>query len=134
MLLEWLKDFIGNPVVLLIGSFTIIQIAPIKINPWTWFGRVIRKVIIGDSLEKIQADVQTLKKDMLDERVSGLFPIQRTIERKALLKNKTILSGLAPNFKWGKAVFERDTLKIVEMDDCWRNNGIHARFHYIRKS
>ena len=38
MLLEWLKDFIGNPVVLLIGSFTIIQIAPIKINPWTWFG------------------------------------------------------------------------------------------------
>ena len=37
-------------------------------------------------------------------------------ERKVLLKNKTILSGLAPNFKRGKAVFERNTLKIVEMD------------------
>ena len=37
-------------------------------------------------------------------------------KRKALLKNKTILSGLASNFKRGKAVFERNALKIVEMD------------------
>ena len=37
-------------------------------------------------------------------------------ERKALLKNKYSLRGLAPNFKRGKAVFERNTLKIVEMD------------------
>lgn len=71
MLLEWLIDFIGNPVVLLIGSFTIIQIAPIKINPWTWLGKIIRKIILGDSIEKLQADVQTLKKDVLDERVSS---------------------------------------------------------------
>ncbi len=37
-------------------------------------------------------------------------------ERKVLLKNKTILSGLAPNFKRGKAVYERNTLKNIEMD------------------
>ena len=37
-------------------------------------------------------------------------------ERKVLLKNKTVLSGLALNFKRGKAVYERNTLKIVEMD------------------
>ena len=37
-------------------------------------------------------------------------------ERKALLKNKTVLSGLAPNFKRGKAVYERNTLKNIEMD------------------
>lgn len=71
MLLEWLINFVGNPVVILIGSFTIIQIAPIKLNPWTWLGKIIRKAIVGDSLEKIQADVQALKKDVLDERVSS---------------------------------------------------------------
>ena len=49
-------------------------------------------------------------------RKSGLFPKEQTEKEKALLKNKTILSGLAPNFKRGKAVFERDTLKIVEMN------------------
>ena len=49
-------------------------------------------------------------------RKSGLFPKEQTEKEKALLKNKTILSGLAPNFKRGKAVFERNTLKIVEMD------------------
>lgn len=47
---------------------------------------------------------------------TGLFPKEQTEKEKALLKNKTILSGLAPNFKRGKAVFERNTLKIVEMD------------------
>ena len=46
----------------------------------------------------------------------GLFPKEQTEKEKALLKNKTILSGLAPNFKRGKAIFERNTLKIVEMD------------------
>ena len=49
-------------------------------------------------------------------RKSGLFPKEQTEKEKALLKNKTILSALAPNFKRGKAVFERDTLKIVEMN------------------
>ena len=49
-------------------------------------------------------------------RKSGLFPKEQTEKEKALLKNKTILSGLAPNFKRGKAVFERNTLKIVEID------------------
>ena len=49
-------------------------------------------------------------------RKSGLFPKEQTEKEKALLKNKTILSGLAPNFKRGKAVFERNMLKIVEMD------------------
>ena len=49
-------------------------------------------------------------------RKSGLFPKEQTEKEKALLKNKTILSALAPNFKRGKAVFERNTLKIVEMD------------------
>ncbi|MDD7445148.1 MAG: hypothetical protein PUK79_01830, partial [Clostridiales bacterium] len=49
-------------------------------------------------------------------RQSGPFPVRRTKKRKTLLKNKTILSGHAPKFKRGKTVFERDTLKIVEMD------------------
>lgn len=71
MPLEWLKDLIGNPAVILIGSFTIIQIAPIKINPWTWLGRIVRKLILGDSIEKIEKDLKSLKKDMLDERVSS---------------------------------------------------------------
>ena len=47
---------------------------------------------------------------------AGPFPVRRTKKRKTLLKNKTILSGHAPKFKRGKTVFERDTLKIVEMD------------------
>ena len=47
---------------------------------------------------------------------AGPFPKEQTEKEKALLKNNPILNGLASNFKRGKAVFERNTLKIVEMD------------------
>ena len=59
---------------------------------------------------------------------SGLFPKEQTEKEKALLKNKTILSGLAPNFKQGKAVFERNTLKIVEMDVLSENKHNIMRY------
>lgn len=58
----------------------------------------------------------------------GLFPKEQTEKEKALLKNKTILSGLAPNFKRGKAIFERNTLKIVEMDVLSENKHNIMRY------
>lgn len=70
-LLEWLIGFIGNPVIVLFGACTIIQVIPIKINPWSWIGKMIRKLIVGDSIEGIQKDIAVLKKDILDERVSS---------------------------------------------------------------
>lgn len=51
----------------LIGTMTIFQISPIKINPWSWIMRNIRKVLVGD-LEK---SVNELSKEFMDERVNN---------------------------------------------------------------
>lgn len=33
--------------------FTLVQIAPVKINPWSWIGKCIGKCINGEVIEKV---------------------------------------------------------------------------------
>lgn len=61
-----LKFIVNNPLFTLIGAVTIIQIAPIKIDPWKWLVRLIKNAIVGD-LEK---EIKDLSKDVLDEKVN----------------------------------------------------------------
>lgn len=70
-LLDWLKSIATSPLVILIGSFTLIQISPLKINPWSWLGKQIRQLIFGDSISELEKEVKEIKKDLLDEKVSS---------------------------------------------------------------
>lgn len=62
--LDEIKEIIkygGGACILLM---TLIQIAPIKINPWNWIGRMIGRAINGEVLEKVNTlsvDVKELK-------------------------------------------------------------------------
>lgn len=50
--------------------FTIIQIAPVKINPWSWLAKKFGRAINGEVIEKVDKlgeDVQSLRKEC-DER------------------------------------------------------------------
>ena len=52
---------------------TLIQIAPIKLNPWSWLGREIGRAINGEVLEKVNKlakDVQSLKEEDAEEWAS----------------------------------------------------------------
>jgi len=51
-------DYIPEAVLGLIGSMTLVQLAPIKIDPWTWLARKIGHAINGDviaRLDKLEA-------------------------------------------------------------------------------
>lgn len=66
MTLEAIRDIglLGGGGVLVI--MTLLQIAPIKINPWTWIGRAIGRAINGEVLEKVDKlakDVESNKND-----------------------------------------------------------------------
>jgi hypothetical protein len=41
-------------IVAALGGMTLVQITPIKINPWSWLGHVIGQVINGDVLKELQ--------------------------------------------------------------------------------
>lgn len=43
---------------------TIVQVTPIKINPWSWLGKVIGRAINGEVLEK----VETLTNDVANNK------------------------------------------------------------------
>ena len=55
---EKIIDFITNPGVIL-GAITLIEVAPIKINPWKWLFKWIGDAINGD----MRKDLSELKRD-----------------------------------------------------------------------
>ena len=60
---EFLKAHIE---ITLIGAITLIQIAPIKINPWSWIAKGIHGLLLGDIDRKL--DSISNKVDRLEEQ------------------------------------------------------------------
>lgn len=57
-----------------VGAVTLIQIVPIKINPWTWIGKTLRHFFLGgiDSrLVEIKKEVDGIR-DIIEEREAVL--------------------------------------------------------------
>ena len=67
MTLESIKQtgLYGSGVAILI--MTIIQISPIKINPWSWIGRCIGRAINGEVLEKVETLTRDVKQNKADD-------------------------------------------------------------------
>ena len=67
MTLESIKQagLYGSGVAILI--MTIIQISPIKINPWSWIGRCIGRAVNGEVLEKVETLTRDVKRDKDDD-------------------------------------------------------------------
>lgn len=63
---EILSYLVDNPWIALFGSTVIIQISPIKINPWSALMAWIRRMLVGD-LEKSMSE---LKRDFEEEKVN----------------------------------------------------------------
>lgn len=70
MTLESMKQIIFSGGGILLILMTLIQITPIKFNPWSWIGRCIGRVINGEVLAKVDTLGKDLKnlRDECDER------------------------------------------------------------------
>ena len=70
MTIEAIKDILVDGGGLFLILATVVQISPLKINPWTWLGKTIGRVINGelsDKVNEIAKEVQKLRADC-DER------------------------------------------------------------------
>lgn len=61
-----LKFCTDNPWITLIGTVTLIQVAPIRVNPWNKLLSWVKSALIGE----LETDVKELKKDFENEKVS----------------------------------------------------------------
>lgn len=75
---EWLKNAIESPTgisVIVVAVLTIIEVTPIKINPWSWLGSIIGRLVgikkVFDILDALEKKVDNLKEDVdeLDHKV-----------------------------------------------------------------
>lgn len=56
----------------IIIALSLIQISPIKVNPWTWGAKKIRKILYGEIITKIdnvEIQVSGLRQEMGEDRV-----------------------------------------------------------------
>lgn len=58
-LLEYIKDFLTSPSVIILGAITLIEVTPIKINPWKYLFSWVGNLINGD----MRRDLAELKRD-----------------------------------------------------------------------
>lgn len=81
-LIDALKEFVTNPMVVLVGTVTLIEIVPIKINPWKsllkWIGNVVnaedRKQIkeIKDELNDVRRDLSEMKHEREEDKAKQM--------------------------------------------------------------
>lgn len=99
-----------HPEIAILGAITLIQIAPIKIDPWTALAKAIKKLLVGD-IEKKLDDI-TEKVDALEEQFG---------EDKALRARTHILrfaDELYENKVHSKEYFD-DVLEDIGMYDTY---------------
>ena len=81
-------------VLFIIFLMSIIQIAPIKLNPWSWIANKISSGIIGtmsESMEKIEEDIKCLKADVknmkkdINQMNNEILDVRNKIEEQAAI-------------------------------------------------
>ena len=115
-----------------LAIMTLLQIAPIKINPWTWLGRAIGRAVNGEVLEKVDKlskDVEKNKNDD-DEQWASL-------SRSHILRfGDELLHGMSHS----KEHFDQILLDISKYEHyCdshpeYLNNIAHATIKQIKKT
>ena len=67
-----MSEYITAAVLAILAGTTLIQISPIKVNPWSWIARAIGRAINAEVIQKVdnlEKDLQTLKKHTEEQTV-----------------------------------------------------------------
>lgn len=70
-LFDWL---LNNLWITILGSITLIQVSPIKLDPWTWIGKLFRSFFTKDldkRLNEIRNDIEAIKGTIADDKVEN---------------------------------------------------------------
>lgn len=71
-ILEIVKETLTSPSVIIIGALSLIEIVPVKIDPWTklfaWIGHSISDAVVGD----IKGDLAEFKRDFEQTKANDM--------------------------------------------------------------
>lgn len=123
---------------LLVIILTVIQVAPLKINPWSAVGRVIGKALNKD----VMAELKTIKEAQAETRETLDEHIRIDDERNADL-HRTYILRFNTELRQGINHTEEDFNEILYNIDCYEdyceehpkyqnNRAVHAIKHIKR--
>ena len=131
MTLEELKQiFLGGGSALII-LMTLIQITPIKFNPWSWLGRHIGRMLNGEVLD----EVKDLKQDLADHKDKS-EERHATLCRAHILKFGDEVRHGIPHSKEGydNILLDIDSYEeYCEKHPGYKNNVAVATMKHIKK-
>ena len=132
MTLEMLKEIglYGGGIILVL--MTVIQITPIKLNPWSWLGRCIGRAINGEVLNEVKSLQEDVKRNKADDDEQWA-----SLSRSHILRfGDELLHGCAHS----KEHFDQILLdiskyeKYCEAHPEYLNNIAHATIKQIKKT
>ena len=129
-LIEYLKEFITSPSIVLVGAITFIEIVPIKVNPWKWLFSWIGNAINGDirkDLAELNKELSEMKRDFeqtkaQDKRWSILNFANRCREGKRHTKEE-----------WDHAISELKEYEAYTEEKDITNGVIEANAEFLRE-
>lgn len=118
MIIEYLKAL--APEITIIGALTLVQIAPIKINPWSWLAKLLQKANGVEALQKEVArmDGRINSLDLkLDERIKEVKRDNARTRSKVIRKE---IIDFAEELRRGKLYSVSEFEEIARIVDEYR--------------
>lgn len=125
--MQW---FIDNPIITLIGTITLIQIVPIKINPWTYIGKKFKHFFLGDVIQKLdkleENDIVQCRTRILrfgDEILNNKKHTKEHFDNTLIdIDSYETYCKSHPNFKNNVTIETIDQIRRV-YKKCWDDNS-----------
>lgn len=111
---------------------TLVQVSPIKLNPWSWIGKMIGRAINGEVLEKVDALSNDVKNNKADDDEQWA-----SLSRTHILRfGDELLHGVAHSKEHFDQIM-RDISKYETYCDThpsYLNGVAHATIQQIKKT
>lgn len=107
MIIEYLKAL--APEITIIGALTLVQIAPVKINPWSWLAKLLQR---ANGVEALQKEVARM-----DERIKEVKRDNARTRSKVIRKE---IIDFAEELRRGKLYSVSEFEEIARIVDEYR--------------
>ena len=129
-LIDYLKDIFTTPSVVIFGAITLIEIAPIKINPWATLFKWIGNIINGD----IQTEIKEMKDNLTELKKDFEFKKAEDMRWEILNFANSCRRGV----EHGKDAWRHTMSQLAEYESYTEkkhitNGVIEEDAHYLRE-
>lgn len=125
------KAFLGGGVGVIVILMTIIQITPIKINPWSWLGHRIGRLLNGEVIDK----VDNLSAELADHKAKSAERDATQCRSRILRFGDEILHGVLHSHEhYLQILLDVDAYEeYCDNHPGYRNNVAVATITHIKK-